>query len=148
VEPSPSLPSVDEPLVEAERELEEREGVERAPTRLVAERIAEAPREPWSPPAAIAADASAPPEPPGVAEALVEATALTGLEPLEPPEPLLDDVIEPPPEVEPPPVEPRAPPLEKVRLSRPNPLRLPRNCGDRRAAAFAAAVVPVSRIER
>jgi len=109
------------------------------PTRLVADRIADAPREPCKPALAVDVPASPPLAPPGDAAALVEAMAA-----LVPPELELE---EPPEELEllPPPEEPRLPPELNDMLSRPNPLRLPRIRGASRADALAAAVEPVNR---
>lgn len=124
--------SVDGPLVlrlVLDRRLEEE-------TRLVAERMADAPREACKP-AAAEAIASPLPELGGEAAALVEAIALAA--------PELEE--EPPEELEPP-EDPRLPPALNDMLSRPNPLRLPRSLGASIADALAAAVEPVSRSVR
>jgi len=111
------------------------------PTRLVADRIAEAPREACNPPPAIEAPASPlPPAPPGEAAALVEAMAPAD-EP-DPEEPLEELEL---PLVLPPPEDPRFPPELNEIPSRPLLLRLPRNRGVSSAAALAAAVEPVKR---
>lgn len=71
------------------------------PTRLVADRIAEAPREACNPPPAIEAPASPlPPAPPGEAAALVEAMALADEpDPEEPLEELELPLVLPPPRI-------------------------------------------------
>lgn len=115
--PPPRLPPLD--LLD-EREL--------LLTRLVADRIADAPRD--SDPAVAPPPAEAPLEPPAIAAAVVEDAE-------EPPELLRPDE----------PVEPREPPALKVPEGPPRPElpRLPRNCGVITVTNFSADVEPVMR---
>lgn len=120
------------------------------PTRLVADRIADAPREPCKPALAVEVPGAPPPEAEGDADALVEAiAALVAPEPeeVEPPEePEL--LAAPPPLLLPPPELPRLPPPLNDMLLRPKPLRLPRILGASSAEALAAEVDPVKRSVR
>lgn len=120
-----------------------RDEAEELDTRLVAARIADAPREALSPELVLPLELATVPAESPVAPVLPP--------PEDDPELRLavlpPDELPPPDEVDPPPVEARVE-VENERLSRPYPLRLPRNWGVSRAEAFAAEVEPVNRMVR
>ncbi|MCC6588408.1 MAG: hypothetical protein IT168_17070 [Bryobacterales bacterium] len=111
----------------------------------MADRIADAPREAFRPEFVL---------PPELATLPAESPVAPVLDapPEEEPELKLavlppDELLPPDEAADPPPVVARVE-VENERLSRPYPLRLPRNCGVSKAAALAAEVDPVKRIVR